>query len=92
MNAALLLVLAAGVAGLAYYAYYHKGGVGQIARKRGTARAEDNDARGYEKTIPLSGVCGVCLKNVQMPFRCSYCHKLFCDDHRLPEDHDCEGL
>ena len=24
-----------------------------------------------------------------MPFRCTYCGQLFCDEHHLPENHDC---
>lgn len=27
-----------------------------------------------------------------MPYRCRYCNGLFCPDHRLPENHNCEGL
>ncbi len=27
-----------------------------------------------------------------LPFTCSYCGRSFCEFHRLPESHDCEGL
>ncbi|MDY6766427.1 MAG: rhomboid family intramembrane serine protease, partial [Candidatus Nanohaloarchaea archaeon] len=27
-----------------------------------------------------------------MPFRCKFCEDVFCSTHRLPENHDCEGL
>lgn len=27
-----------------------------------------------------------------MPFKCKYCHHLFCSEHRLPENHDCEKI
>lgn len=27
-----------------------------------------------------------------MPYRCRYCSGRFCPDHRLPENHACEGL
>ena len=27
-----------------------------------------------------------------MPYRCRYCGGRFCPDHRLPENHNCEGL
>jgi len=27
-----------------------------------------------------------------MPFRCKFCEDVFCSEHRLPENHDCEGL
>lgn len=26
-----------------------------------------------------------------MPYRCSYCSEVHCDEHRLPESHDCSG-
>ena len=37
--------------------------------------------------------CSKCNRNIKgLPFRCRYCNKLYCADHRLPEDHNCEGL
>lgn len=27
-----------------------------------------------------------------MPFRCKFCEQRFCSRHRLPENHDCDGL
>ena len=27
-----------------------------------------------------------------MPFKCSYCGQIFCEDHRLPENHMCPNL
>ena len=27
-----------------------------------------------------------------LPFKCKFCQNYFCGDHRLPENHDCEGL
>ena len=36
--------------------------------------------------------CVICRKVQSLPFRCNYCGKMFCDDHRLPEDHGCLGL
>jgi len=35
------------------------------------------------------GICHYCGKEVELPFRCSYCNLTFCDDHRLPENHQC---
>jgi len=29
---------------------------------------------------------------VDLPFRCNYCGQLFCDEHRLPENHLCPSL
>jgi Zn-dependent protease len=36
--------------------------------------------------------CDRCGKDVDLPFRCSYCGGYYCSDHRLPEFHDCTGL
>jgi len=35
--------------------------------------------------------CSKCNKKA-MTFTCRYCGKKFCAQHRLPENHDCEGL
>lgn len=35
--------------------------------------------------------CSECGKK-SMSFTCRYCGKKFCSEHRLPENHDCEGL
>jgi uncharacterized protein YkwD len=38
--------------------------------------------------------CSLCEKKLDtfMPFRCRRCGHLFCDQHRLPENHSCIGL
>ena len=36
--------------------------------------------------------CHKCGKEVYMPFKCKYCHNLFCSKHRLPENHDCKNI
>ena len=38
------------------------------------------------------GTCDFCGENAFMPYRCRYCGGRFCPDHRLPENHNCEGL
>ena len=45
-----------------------------------------------KKAAPLSGACTDCGKNVSLPFRCKYCGELFCGEHRLPEDHNCQDV
>lgn len=37
------------------------------------------------------GVCQLCKKEVEIPFRCNYCGQQFCSEHRLPENHLCPG-
>ena len=48
--------------------------------------------RPEKKVAPITGKCTKCGQNVTMPFKCKYCGSLFCDDHRLPERHACDGL
>lgn len=36
--------------------------------------------------------CQLCDKEVDLPFRCSYCQGYFCIDHKLPENHQCPEL
>lgn len=43
-----------------------------------------------ESNIVLN--CHVCGKEVDLPFRCSYCSGYFCVVHRLPENHQCPNL
>ncbi|MBN1683006.1 hypothetical protein JW865_05590 [Candidatus Bathyarchaeota archaeon] len=35
--------------------------------------------------------CDKCGKETVMPYRCNYCGGYFCDEHRLPEFHNCSG-
>jgi Zn-dependent protease len=35
--------------------------------------------------------CDKCGVETYMPFRCNYCGGYFCEQHRLPEFHDCKG-
>ena len=38
-------------------------------------------------------ICHKCNKEIkELPFKCKYCGLEFCGRHRLPEDHECEGL
>lgn len=36
--------------------------------------------------------CEYCGKEVYLPYKCKYCGGLFCEEHHLPENHDCLGL
>lgn len=36
--------------------------------------------------------CDECGKETYMPFRCRYCGGYYCEEHRLPEFHNCTGL
>jgi len=36
--------------------------------------------------------CQKCGQETFLPFRCQYCGRHFCSDHRLPENHDCAQI
>lgn len=36
--------------------------------------------------------CSFCDEQTSMPFKCKFCEQSFCSKHRLPENHDCQGL
>jgi len=37
--------------------------------------------------------CYLCKKNIKtLPFKCKFCGKHFCDNHKIPENHSCRGL
>jgi hypothetical protein len=44
------------------------------------------------KKAPISGRCYACSKPTTLPYKCKFCAGLYCDKHRLPESHDCQGL
>ncbi len=47
---------------------------------------------GVRKQAPVRGACALCDKQVTMPYKCKFCGGLYCDEHRLPESHNCKGL
>ncbi len=36
--------------------------------------------------------CSYCGASESMPFTCKFCGGKFCGEHRLPENHECQGL
>lgn len=36
--------------------------------------------------------CSTCGEQTSMPFTCKFCEQSYCSAHRLPENHDCNGL
>jgi len=45
-----------------------------------------------KKEYPVHETCAVCGERVYLPFHCEYCGKYYCDNHRLPFDHDCKNI
>lgn len=44
------------------------------------------------RCVSIGGTCYHCGKDVDLPFKCTYCGLFFCDEHRLPEQHKCINL
>ncbi len=40
----------------------------------------------------MTNECWICGKREAMPYKCRYCGKTYCADHRLPEQHGCAGF
>ena len=40
----------------------------------------------------MTNECWICGKQEPMPYKCRYCGKTYCSDHRLPEQHGCAGF
>lgn len=38
------------------------------------------------------GICYLCGKETDLEYRCPYCNLTFCEEHRLPEQHNCVNL
>jgi hypothetical protein len=38
------------------------------------------------------GICHLCSKGVDLPFRCHHCGESFCPGHMLPEAHNCPNV
>lgn len=36
--------------------------------------------------------CECCGKEIILPYKCSFCGRLFCAEHRLPENHNCPNF
>ena len=103
MNIFLILTLVGGVAALWYYLFRGEGlqGLRPAARKAPLRPISSEEARErvverakaqHRKLAPVAGTCTACQKKTTLPFRCKYCGGVFCDEHRLPESHNCDGL
>jgi hypothetical protein len=38
------------------------------------------------------GICYLCGKETDLEYKCPFCNLAFCEDHRLPEQHNCINL
>lgn len=36
--------------------------------------------------------CEICEREENIPFRCNYCNKVFCNLHRIPMNHSCVSI
>jgi hypothetical protein len=54
----------------------------------------DDFSNSYKKIVENKEVnevkhCLICGKIVDLPRKCAYCNGIYCDEHRLPEKHNC---
>lgn len=52
----------------------------------------DGTLRYFTTTSIVMKDCDHCREQSDMPFKCNYCGGAFCETHRLPESHDCDGV
>lgn len=45
-----------------------------------------------KKKTQFKGNCNYCDESSLLGFTCSYCNGFYCENHRLPEKHNCTGL
>ncbi len=106
-QALLLIGIGVSAAGLIYHNYLRKASSKIEARSPVLVQVPVSAQEIAEKIIPpveaekrtrvksktpINAVCGKCKKGSMLPFRCKFCSQLFCGEHRLPENHDCEVL
>ena len=52
-----------------------------------------NCGRSISKQVKEKRIgCYICGKQELLPFTCNYCKRVFCAQHRLPENHDCTSF
>ncbi|MFH1425010.1 MAG: AN1-type zinc finger domain-containing protein [archaeon] len=91
IEAVIFAVIGLIVAIIAYFTYFRELGIPKVRMPKKKSVAEITPPN-KKKLSPVSGKCAKCRKKVTMPFRCKHCEGLYCDDHRLPENHDCKEL
>jgi len=79
-----------GVLALAWFAF--RGSESRLSFPEIIVKAAERPKKEKKPHTPIIGKCAMCGKEVTLPFKCKYCGQLFCDDHRLPENHSCGGL
>lgn len=40
----------------------------------------------------MANICSICGKKEMLPYKCKFCGWTYCSEHRLPENHECQGL
>ena len=79
-----------GVLALAWFAF--RGSSAKFSFREVIIPAIERTNREKKPRTPIIGKCSACGKETTLPFKCKYCGQLFCDEHRLPENHACKGL
>jgi|ETN01SMinimDraft_4_1059930.scaffolds.fasta_scaffold210856_2 predicted nucleic acid binding AN1-type Zn finger protein len=89
---AFFIGIAVVVAVLAYVIYFQKDPFKIVTKHPSLSHIVEPIKPSGKEAAPVTGICGMCGKQVTMPFKCKFCKGLYCDEHRLPEDHACDGM
>jgi hypothetical protein len=74
---------------------YTKGGFSRFSqlRKRNVGfKPRIITPAAIKKKTQFKGNCNYCDESSLLGFTCSYCNNFYCENHRLPEKHNCKGL
>ena len=61
-------------------------------RRKSTFKPRIIPPPAQKKKTLFRGNCEFCSKATSFGFTCSFCNGYYCDDHRIPEKHNCSGL
>lgn len=90
MSALTVALFLLGVLALAWFAF--KRGPNGFSFPEISIKASEVPKKPKKPATPIIGKCSACGKEVTLPFKCKYCGQLFCDEHRLPENHSCKNI
>ncbi len=99
-----LIGIGASVGALTYYTFFKRTKAAEhreaesfeipvaVPKAFGVKERLEPQPQKVKKGTPLKAVCTQCKNIATLPFRCRFCTELFCGEHRLPENHNCEAL
>jgi hypothetical protein len=71
---------------------FTKSDVEEIYNIQGTMEVRATSGRVTLSDIPGFGACDVCGKIEPLPFRCDKCWGVYCLEHHMPWNHNCDQV